>query len=233
MNLHEKYEYISFDTLKTLPKFPKGKIIPYCMACKQGKETKPLAQNQSQNRIRAGKPLEQLHAYIVEIKPIIFRTKYQYLLIVVDNYSCYTITKPLKETSDAFNTLVEIINQLKDVCSPSRVYKIQANCGEFRNNTFKEEIKQKEYQLTQTVLYHSEIHMIIKQTNHTIITITQTAIIETNKKLIKSVWDRESGWSRCTKNQIAHKTLKEKNPIEKLFPHKSITHEQADLGPFQ
>lgn len=78
------------------------------------------------------------------MKPITFGTKYQYLLIVVDDYANYTITKSLKEKSDTFDTLMEIIKQLKAVLSPSRVCKIQADwAGEFRNNAFKEEIKQR------------------------------------------------------------------------------------------
>lgn len=68
--------------------------------------------------------MEQLHTDIVEMKLITFRTMYWYLLIVVDDYSGYIITKVLKEKLDTFDTLVEIIKQLEAVCFPPRVYEI-------------------------------------------------------------------------------------------------------------
>lgn len=73
------------------------------------------------------------------------------------------ITRPLQEKSNAFNTLIEIINQLETICSLFRVCKIQADWGgEFQNNALKKEAKQRGYQLKETIPYHSETNMIIK-----------------------------------------------------------------------
>ena len=58
-DLYERYGHISFDTLKTLPEYPKDKTIkkPRCEACEKGKATKPplLKSNQA---IRTIRPLE-------------------------------------------------------------------------------------------------------------------------------------------------------------------------------
>ena len=56
--LHERYGHISYNTLRTLPEYPKeaGKEKIRCKACEQGKATKPSAPKQPQDLI--GSPLE-------------------------------------------------------------------------------------------------------------------------------------------------------------------------------
>lgn len=55
------------------------------------------------------------------------------------------------------------------------------------NYVLTEEIKEQGSQLKKTVPYHNETNVIIEQTNCTFTTMTQTAIIKTNKKLLKTV----------------------------------------------
>jgi hypothetical protein len=43
--LYERYRHIFFDTLKSLPEYPKVYMSPQCKACKKGKPTKLLAKN--------------------------------------------------------------------------------------------------------------------------------------------------------------------------------------------
>ena len=62
--MHERYGYISYDTLKTLPQFPKIKQNPRCEACEKGKTTMPAAREQQQ-KIRTTQRLERLHVDLV------------------------------------------------------------------------------------------------------------------------------------------------------------------------
>lgn len=62
---------------------------------------------------------------------------------------------------------------------------------------------------------------------------TRIAIIGINGAIPRTFWDKTSRWSAYTKNQIPHKTLKNKTPIETLFLNKSIQEEQKNLRPFE
>ena len=89
--LHERYGHISFDTLKNLPKYPKGSITgnpPRCEACEKEKATKPPALQSTVGPIRTIKSLERIYCDLVgPIKPPTLAKQYQYLLVVTDNYS--------------------------------------------------------------------------------------------------------------------------------------------------
>ena len=88
--LHERYGYISYNTLKTLPKYPKDeKEKIRCKACEQGKATKPSALKQPQElQIRTNRIPERIHVDLIEpIKPTTPGRQYQYLMNVVEDHS--------------------------------------------------------------------------------------------------------------------------------------------------
>ena len=85
-DIHERYGHISYDTLKTLLKFPKIERTSRCEACEQGKATKLPAKDQKETIIRTTRGLEKLHAHLVgRITPVTPGRQYKYLLIVVDD----------------------------------------------------------------------------------------------------------------------------------------------------
>ena len=115
-DLHERYGHISFDTLSTLPEYPKGhNIKPWCKACEKGKATKPPSLKQLSNQaIRTSRPLKRLHADLVgPIEPVTPGNQYKYFLVVTDDFSRYVITKPLQKKNDATEALIEIISILE------------------------------------------------------------------------------------------------------------------------
>jgi len=115
-HIHERYGYISFDSLKTLPEFPKKFQGPYprCEACEKGKATKPPAPQSKVGPIRTTKSLGRIHCDLVgPIKSPTPAKQYQYLLVVTDDYSRYMSAKPLYTKDETTDALVEIINVLE------------------------------------------------------------------------------------------------------------------------
>jgi len=129
MDLHERYGHISFDTLKNLPEYLKtpGAPILRCEACEKGKATKPPAPISKVGPIRTTKPLERIHCDLVgPIKPPTPAKQYQYLLVVIDDYSRYISRKPLRTKDETTDALIEIINILEKA-SKHLVKNIQAD----------------------------------------------------------------------------------------------------------
>jgi len=113
--LHERYGHISYDTLKTLPEYPKnaGKP-PRCKACEKGNATKTPSPKSKVGPIRTKQPLERLHCDLVgPIKPATPGKQYQYLLVVTDDYTRSMSAKPLRIKDETTNALVEIVNILE------------------------------------------------------------------------------------------------------------------------
>jgi len=115
--LHKRYGHISFNTILSLPECPKPPLDwrkPRYEACERGKTTKPSSPKQNQT-IRMKNPLERIHADLIgPIKPVTLGNQYQYLLVVVDDFSQYVLVKPLKKKSKAGDALIEIINLLEN-----------------------------------------------------------------------------------------------------------------------
>jgi hypothetical protein len=153
--LHERYEHISFDTLKSLLECPKFYMRPQCEASEKGKATKPPVKNHQKTapKIRTTQLLERLYADLVgPIKPITLGCQFKYLLITINNFSRYVVTKALKTKSDTTNALIEIIDAFENVCNhlqngrkgTLRVWRVQADWGgEFRNDRLAEEFQQR------------------------------------------------------------------------------------------
>jgi len=60
--LYERYGHISYDTLKSLPKYPQNaRVPPRYEACEKGKATKPPSPKSTIGPIRTKTPLERLH----------------------------------------------------------------------------------------------------------------------------------------------------------------------------
>ena len=228
--MHERYGHISYDTLSTLPEFPKIKERPRCESCEKGKAKKPPARNHG--IIRTTRPLERLHADLVgPIKPTTPSTQYKYLLVMTDDFSRYVATMPISTKDETTDALIEIINVLEKA-TIHQVSQIQADWGgEFRNKALASELKQRGITLKETVPRHSETNAIAERINRTILEMSRTAIIATNGTLPKSIWDKASAWAAYTKNRVPHKSLKGKTPIE-LFLEKDPVKARSNLRPF-
>jgi len=127
-NLHERYGHISYNTLRTLPKFPKeiGKEKIRCQACEQGKATKRSAPKQPQEP-QSTRLIERIHADLIgPIKPSTLSKEYKYLLNIIEDYSRYITVIPLRAKKDAGNALIKVINEM-EAATNLRLSKIQAN----------------------------------------------------------------------------------------------------------
>jgi hypothetical protein len=77
--------------------------------------------------IRTSRVLERLHSDLVgSINPITPGNQYKYLLVATDDYSCYTIVKPIKTKDRAASALMSIINIL-EVTTSQHVQQVQAD----------------------------------------------------------------------------------------------------------
>jgi len=109
--LHERYGHISYNTLRTLPEYPKavGKEKIRCKACEQGKATKPAAPKQPQET-RSSRLMERIHADLIgPIKPSTPAKEYKYLLTIVEDHSRYIIVIPLREKRGVGAALITAI----------------------------------------------------------------------------------------------------------------------------
>ena len=232
--IHERYGHISYDTLSTLPQFPKipKELRPRCEPCEKGKATKPPARDQDKKgrKIRTKQPLERLHADLVgPITPVTPRTQYKYLLVVVDDYSRYTVTKAIKTKDTARNALMEIIMALETATS-RKVKGIQADWGgEFRNNELEAELRQRGTIMKETVPHHSETNAVVERANRTIFTMNRTILAAA--KMPKGLWDYASAWSAYTKNRVPHKSIGT-SPIKRMFPETDIEAQRSNLRKF-
>jgi len=97
-------------------------------------------------------------------------------------------TKPLRAKDETTKALVEIIKILEKA-SEYPVKMIQADWGgEFRSKDLQTELKQRGIQLKETVPRHSETNAIAERANHTIFTISRTALIAA--EIPKGYWDK-------------------------------------------
>ena len=142
--LHERYGHISYNTLRTLPEYPKnvGKEKIRCKACEQGKATKPNAPKQPQEP-RSTRLMECLHVDLIgPIKPATLSKEYKYLLNIIEDYSRYMIVIPLRTKAAASSALIKAINEM-EAATNLRLSKLQANWGgEFRNQELETELQQ-------------------------------------------------------------------------------------------
>jgi len=135
--LHERYGHISYDTLKTLPEYPKaaGKP-PRREACEKGKVTKLSSPKSQIGPIRTKQPLERLHCDMVGPTKLPTPGKqHQYLLVVTDDYTRYMSAKPLRIKDETANALVEIVNILEKAPMPSTVSNSYRQTGEANSAT--------------------------------------------------------------------------------------------------
>ena len=233
--LHERYGHISYNTLRTLPEFPKNikkGMEPRCEPCEKGKTTKPPAKDHQKEGIRTSRPLERLHADLVgPIRPITPSTQYRYLLVVTDDYSRYVTTTPIKTKDETGEKLIHTINALEKA-TIHHVSQIQADWGgEFRNKELSAELRQRGISLKETVPRHSETNAVAERMNRTILTMSRTAIIAA-ENLPKSLWDKASAWAAYTKNRLPHKSLPDqKTPAEILLDRDPIK-ARSNLRPF-
>jgi len=205
INLHERYGHVSYDTLRTLPEFPKNwKEKIRCEACEKGKATKPPSPKQlPQNR--ATKLLERIHVDL--IGPMDTSTpgkQHKYLMMIVEDYSRYMLTHAIPTKKDAGDALIVIINKLEKAVSsaherPIHLSQIQADWGgEFRNSKLITELNQRGITLKETVLRHSETNAIIERANRNILEMSRTGLIAAG--LPKGLWDKASNSAAYTKN---------------------------------
>jgi len=231
--LHERYRYILYDTLKTLLEYPKSSVPPRCEACEKEKATKLPAPQSKVGPIRTTKPLEWIHCDLVgPIKPPMPAKQYQYLLVVIDDYSQYISGKPLHTKDETIDALIEIINYLEKASEYS-VKNIQADWGgEFQNKNLQTELRQRGIQLKETVPRHSETNAVVEQANCTIFTMSRTALIAV--EMPKGYWDKASLWAIYVKNWLPHKALpKGLTPVEILLPGTHAECLRNNLRPFE
>ena len=233
MDLHQRYGHISFNTILSLPECPKPPTNwkkPRCIACEAGKTTKPPSPKQDKT-IRTTKPLERIHADLIgPIKPVTPGNQYQYLLVVVDDFTRYVSVKPLRNKSNAAKALVDIMNKLENSTN-LRTRQVQADWGgEFQSKELAIELEQRGTTMKETVPYHSETNAIVERMNRTILDMNRTAIAASG--MPKGMWGRVSQHSAYTKNRIPHKSLNGKCPHEILYPSKDIVQERTNLRPF-
>jgi len=164
------------------------------------------------------------------IKPVTPGNQYQYLLVVVDDFSRYVSVKPLKKKSDAEDELITIINLLENLTN-LRTNQVQADWGgEFQGKELVIELKQRGTTLKETVPYHSETNAIAERINRTILGMNRTAIAASG--LPKRLWDKVCLYSAYAKNRIPDKSLDGRFPYEIIHPDRDIVEERTNLRPF-
>lgn len=236
-DLHERYGHISYDTLRTLPNFPKIPKAqnPRYEPCQKGKATKPPArtdQKRGKNSIRTSQPLERLHAdLVVPINPMTPGKQYRYLLVIVDDYSRYMVVKALQKKSQTREVLMSIITSLETACNYGKVKAVQADWGgEFRNKELEEELRQRDTLMKETVPHHSETNPVVERVNSTIFTMNKTFIAQSG--LPKGMWDKTSLWSAYVENRLPHRTLGGDSPIRKMFIESNLEEQRRNLWKF-
>jgi len=223
MELHQTYGHISLNTILSLPECLKPSPDwkkPRYITCEAGKMIKPPSPKQDKT-IRTSKPLARIYAdLIVPIKPVTPGNQYQYLLVVVDNFTRYVSVKPLRNKSDTAKALVDIINKLENSTN-LRTSQVQADWGgEFQSKELAIELNQRGTSLKETMPYHSETNAIAERMNRTILDINGTAIAASG--LPKGICNKVSQFSAYTKNRIPHKLLDGKSPHEIMYPDQDI-----------
>ena len=250
LDLHERYVHISFNTILSLPECPKPSPEWKKPRCLRSRKNPQATLAKTKHPIRTNKPLtawwqknsyptkqkliqkliqgyeffchQAVHADLIgPIKPVTPGNQYQYLLVVVDDFSRYVLVKPLNKKGEAGDTLIEIINLLENHTN-IRTNQVQADWGgESRNTELAIELKQRGTSLKETVPYHSETNAIAERMNRT---------HEPNGHCSLE-WDKVSKNLAYTKNRIPHKSLGGKTPVEILFI-KNARMEWQNLRPF-
>ena len=183
--MHERYAHISDDTLRTLPNYSRiyQGLQPRCEPCEKRKATKPTARDQAKGQgkvIRSTRRLERRHADLVgPITPVTPKSQFKYLLVVIDDYRRYIITKALLTKGETTEGLMEIITALETACGKNTTVRtIEADWGgEFRNQKLEEKLRQRGTTLKETIPHYSETNPVVERGNPTIFTMYRTAFV--------------------------------------------------------
>jgi hypothetical protein len=135
LNFLDMLKIAGREIVKDLPKMEKtGKGI--CGACQLGKQIR--AAHKKTSGIHTSKNLELLHMDLMGPTRTASLGGKIYILVIVDDFSRYSWTIPLREKSDAFDVAQHLFKKIQ-VEQNCQIMRIRSNHGrEFENSKFEE-----------------------------------------------------------------------------------------------
>jgi hypothetical protein len=135
LNFSNMLKIAGKDVVKGLPKMEKtGKGI--CGSCQLGKQTR--ATHKKTSGIQTSRNLELFHMDLMGPTRTASLGGKKYILVIVDDFSRYTWTIPIRENSDAFDTAQHLFKKIQ-VEQNCQIMRIRSDHGrEFENSMFEE-----------------------------------------------------------------------------------------------
>ena len=218
---HERLGHLGLSTLKRAclgsknkPQALKGIQINdekddfTCRGCAEGKQTKGRYKSSSR---KSEKPIELLHA---DLGVINFASAggYRYALVMVDDYSGWTITVPLRQKNDAAQAMIAEIRRLQRKFSTGVKTLRCDKGGEFTSNQLarfcREEGIQQQFSCTQTPEQNGKAERTIR----TVVEMMRCMMTASN--IPQKYWPLVLAAATYTKNRCPSRVLGGRTPYE-------------------
>jgi len=224
---HERYGHLPFSAFRYIPEASQhlrtSKI--QCARCIKAKMTKPISHSYGIRTSRVG---ELLHANLCGLLPVQDLYQKRYMLVLVDDYSRFIMTRAIREKADAAEALQEMIPTFEKLTN-CQVGGLRTDWGgEFNSHSFLKWLSNRGTKIHPTVPYHSETNTVAERANRTIMT-----MIRANLDILpKSLWSYAMDYSAFVKNRLPSLVLNGKSPIEIAIPERNILKERNRFRPF-
>lgn len=187
----------------------KGKI---CAVCQEAKQTR---KSFNEERRRATRPCEIMWVDLNEVSVRGNVIPKKYILVMIDDFTHYSIIKVLDRKSDAAETIEEIVTLAKTRHGRPVVEIRSDNGGEFSSNSFRGMCQRNGITDTRAAPYHHEHQGRVERFNRTIMNIVRALIFESGAPV--ELWPVAAEHANFLLNRFPTKANEFRTPYERWF----------------
>ena len=187
--------------------------------------TKPVALSHGIRTYRVG---ELLHSDLCGPLPVEDPHHKKYMLVLVDDFSRFIMTRAVRAKSDAAEALQELIPGFEKI-TVTQVASLRTDWGgEFNSREFHKWLVSRGTTLKPSVPHHSETNAVAELANRTIMTMIRANL----SGLPKNLWSYAMDYSAFVKNRLPLSVLQGKALVEIAIPGSNIRNQRARFRPF-
>ena len=180
-----------------------------CDVCVKAKQT---ALPHNKTRKPGKRPLDIVHMDLVGPMETVGIYDEKYILVIVDDYTKFTMAYPIESKSETFN-YIRKYEALVTAKFGTKIARIRCdNGGEFISNDFRQFCDEKGIEIDYSVPYVHELNGTVERKNRTLMEKVRALLIDS--KLPKYLWPEATKTAAYLSNRTSTETLQGKTPAE-------------------